>query len=98
MTEEKEKRKPQLVAGVAAEEFPGWGLDPLFSNRVNVSAGSHFIRLAFGETLGGEESAYHTLVVMPANDALNVANLIIRLHAQALEVEEKVAGKSDGNK
>ena len=83
----------------------GFGLTPAFANRVYVLVRPDTTRIAFGEYVAGDpelDTSFHTALVMPTQDALALANLILQLfeknqarHAQA--PEKTTQPKADGN-
>lgn len=70
-------------------------LNPLFSNRIYAQPIGRNLRLSFGERIG-EETVFHTSIVMPLEEALQTGDLLLRmanagLSAQLQEFREIIA-------
>jgi len=76
---------PKITLNAPAADVPGLELTPLFCNRFNVTLGIMTTRIAFGEFVVGNpeaDSNFHTAVVLPTIDALELARLIVALFDQ----------------
>lgn len=62
-----------------ASQIPGLEITPLFANRVNITVNAVVTRLTFGESVGTLEPNYHTVIVMPTVDAVELARLVLDL-------------------
>jgi hypothetical protein len=74
-----------------AGDIPGLDIKPVFSNKSNVALNGITTRIVFGEYVAGDpiiEGRYHTSVSLPTADALNLANLILRLFAENQKAQE----------
>lgn len=65
----------------AVERLAAAGVTPAFANRVYVQVNDDVTRLAFAELVYGQ-MRYHTAIVMPTQDAIALATLVLRLHQQ----------------
>lgn len=78
------------------EYFPGRNLPSIFSNRVNIFLGRNgTARLAFGETIWGEEPAIRAAITMPMMDAYEMALAIKKLVEDRQEEDAREAAVKD---
>lgn len=87
------------------DRFPGRRLGSFFANRAYFLMGQPTTRVVFGESLVGEEDVtWYTAVTMPTEAWVDLAQSILRIHAEAereseLEVQRIVEdAEADGKK
>ena len=77
----------------------GSELTPIFANRFYVLVTPSVTRVAFGEFVAGDpdvDTNFHTAMVMPTNNALQLAKLILELHEKNIARNRDSTDTRDG--
>jgi hypothetical protein len=77
----------------------GSELTPIFANRFYVLVTPSVTRVAFGEFVAGDpdsDTNFHTAMVMPTPQALQLANLILELHQKNIARSRNSTDTRDG--
>ena len=76
-------------------QIGGADLAPIFANRFYVLVGPATTRTAFGEFITGDPSSdtnFHSAHVMPTENAVQLAKLILELHQRTFATSQADAG------
>ena len=68
------KKEKNTLKEMAEQKLPA-----IFSNRFNIGLNANHTRIIFGDAIIGMDAEYHTSIVMPTEDAKELAQLILQL-------------------